>query len=376
MFDYAELGFKSIEKAEKFINGANQLWYLWIRSEDTITMYFFADIIEKLYKEKYITKNDLYELSEQEIINIIKNCPDKKLSNLFKEFMKCNTFVDCEEYRKDKFIVEGIKMLEEAINENASIDLIVIREGMDLSNLISNVIPKNNIDSGMKSKNIIDAISKIKSITVTEKVFDTLTDVVSPQGVLAVINKRGIINQATENNNASEIGDKIKETENVKIDTTADYILALDGIQDPGNLGTIIRTADSANLKQIIVSKNTVDAYSPKVIRSTMGAIYRVNIIGVENLEVILKNLQKDGFKVVVTSLDTNNSIYDISYNKSIVVIGNEANGVSKEVQELADERVKIPMLGKTESLNAAVATGIMIYEYVRRKNETSSTKS
>lgn len=274
-----------------------------------------------------------------------------------------------KKYRKDKFIVEGIKMLEEAINENASIDLIVIREGMDLSNLISNVLYKNDADSGVKSKNIIDEISKIKSITVTEKVFDTLTDVVSPQGVLAVINKRenGIINQATENNNASEIGDKIKETENVKIDTTTDYILALDGIQDPGNLGTIIRTADSANLKQIIVSKNTVDAYSPKVIRSTMGAIYRVNIIEVENLEWTLKDLQKDGFKVVVTSLDTNNSIYDISYNKSIVVIGNEANGVSKEVQELANERVKIPMLGKTESLNASVATGIMIYEYVRK---------
>ena len=283
-----------------------------------------------------------------------------------------------KKYRKDKFIVEGIKMLEEAINENASIDLIVIREGMDLSNLISNVLYKNDADSGVKSKNIIDAISKIKSITVTEKVFNTLTDVVSPQGVLAVINKRenGIINQATENNNASEIGDKIKETENVKIDTTTDYILALDGIQDPGNLGTIIRTADSANLKQIIVSKNTVDAYSPKVIRSTMGAIYRVHIIEVENLEETLKDLQKDGFKVVVTSLDTKKSIYDISYDKSIVVIGNEANGVSKEVQELANERVKIPMLGKTESLNASVATGIMIYEYVRRKNETNSTKS
>lgn len=283
-----------------------------------------------------------------------------------------------KKYRKDKFIVEGIKMLEEAINENASIDLIVIREGMDLSNLISNVLYKNDADSGVKSKNIIDAISKIKSITVTEKVFDTLSDVVSPQGVLAVINKRenGIINQATENNNASEIGDKIKETENVKIDTTTDYILALDGIQDPGNLGTIIRTADSANLKQIIVSKNTVDAYSPKVIRSTMGAIYRVHIIEVENLEETLKDLQKDGFKVVVTSLDTKKSIYDISYDKSIVVIGNEANGVSKEVQELANERVKIPMLGKTESLNASVATGIMIYEYVRRKNETNSTKS
>ena len=271
-----------------------------------------------------------------------------------------------KKYRKDKFIVEGIKMLEEAINENASIDLIVIREGIDLRSVISNVLPKNNADSGIKSKNILDVISKIKNITVTRKVFDTLTDVVSPQGVLAVINK----NKKVINSDSNII------SKNNEIDTTADYILALDDIQDPGNLGTIIRTADSANLKQIIVSKNTVDAYSPKVIRSTMGAIYRVHIIEVENLEVTLKDLQKGGFKVVVTSLDTKNSIYDISYNKSIVVIGNEANGVSKEVQELANEKVKIPMLGKTESLNAAVATGIMIYEYVRRKNETNSTKS
>ena len=273
-----------------------------------------------------------------------------------------------KKYRKNKFIVEGIKMLEEAINENASIDLIVIREGMDLSNLISNVIPKNNIDSGMKSKNIIDAISKIKSITVTEKVFDTLTDVVSPQGVLAVINKRGIINKATENNNASEIGDKIKETENVKIDTTADYILALDGIQDPGNLGTIIRTADSANLKQIILSKNSADPYNTKVVRSTMGGIFRVNIIEVDNLEETLKQTQKNGFKVMVTVLDTQKSIFDANYNKKVIVIGNEANGISKAIQNIADEKVKIPMLGKTESLNASVAAGVMIYEYVRRK--------
>ena len=228
-----------------------------------------------------------------------------------------------KKFRKDKFIVEGIKMLEEAINENADIDLIVLREGTSIQK----------------------DISQFKNIVVTEKVFSTLTDVVSPQGVLAIINKKS----------------------DIEIDKLADYILALDGIQDPGNLGTIIRTADSANLKQIIVSKNTADSYSPKVIRSTMGAIYRVNIIEVENLVETLKELQKNKFNIITTSLNTNNSIYDISYNKSVVVIGNEANGVSKEVQDMADYKVKIPMLGKTESLNASVATGIMIYEYVRR---------
>lgn len=227
-----------------------------------------------------------------------------------------------KKYRKEKFLVEGIKMLKEAIQENANIDLIIVKEKM-----------KIDID-----------ISKYRSVEVSEKLFNTLTDVVTPQGVLAVVNKN------TNNN----------------IDYTANYIMALDGIQDPGNIGTIIRTLDSANLKQLIVSKNTVDCYSPKVVRSTMGAIYRVNIIEVDDLKYTLEEIKESGFEIVTTSLQTEKSIYDITYNKKIVVIGNEANGVSKEIENISDCRVKIPMLGKTESLNASVAAGIMIYEYVR----------
>lgn len=101
----SELGFKSIEMAEKFIDGASELWSLWISSEDTITMYFFADIIKKMHNEKYITKKDLYELSEQQIINLIKNSENEKISKAFNKFMKCNNFIDCEEYKEDKFCV-------------------------------------------------------------------------------------------------------------------------------------------------------------------------------------------------------------------------------------------------------------------------------
>ena len=160
--------------------------------------------------------------------------------------------------------------------------------------------------------------------------------------------------------------EKKKGTE--QIDYNDDIIVALDGIQDPGNLGTILRTVDSANLKQIILSKNSADPYNPKVVRSTMGAIFRVNIIEAENLAEILKEIKKHSFDVVVTSLETEESIYNLEYKNKIIVIGNEANGVSKEIQEIADKKVKIPMLGKTESLNASVATGIMVYEYVRGK--------
>ena len=99
-----------------------------------------------------------------------------------------------------------------------------------------------------------------------------------------------------------------------------------------------------------------------------MGATFRVNVIECENLKETLKQTQKNGYKIMCTSLDAKHSIYKTEYIKKVIVIGNEANGVSKEIQEMADEKVIIPMLGKTESLNASVATGIILYEYVRQK--------
>ena len=144
--------------------------------------------------------------------------------------------------------------------------------------------------------------------------------------------------------------------------------MILDDIQDPGNMGTILRTADSLNMKQIIVSKDCADAYNPKVVRSTMGAIFRINIIESDNLVKTIKEMKKHKIKVMATSLETSKSMYDISYEKTAIVIGNEANGVEKEILELADEKIKIPMPGKTESLNASVATAVILYEAMRNK--------
>ena len=122
-----------------------------------------------------------------------------------------------------------------------------------------------------------------------------------------------------------------------------------------------------------MVSKDTADAFNPKVVRSTMGAIFRVKIIECEDLKQTLKEVQKHNFKLVVTSLQTSKSFYDVDYSKKVIIIGNEANGVEKQIQDIADYKVKIPMLGKTESLNAAVSTGIMLYENVRQKIATGS---
>lgn len=259
----------------------------------------------------------------------------QRISSKDNEFIKHVKKLKDKKYREqsNEYVIEGIKLVEEAINENAKIKQIVICEECTKTQEIS--------------KKLMYEIASFDCIYVTENVFNNITEVKNPQGILAVIER--------------------KNSEN-EINYNEDIIVALDGIQDPGNLGTILRTVDSIGLKQILVSKETADVYNPKVVRSTMGAIFRVKVIECEDLEKTLKEIKKHKYEIVVTSLQTNESIYDIEYNKKVIVIGNEANGVSKEILDLADVKVKIPMLGKTESLNASVATGIMLYEYVRQK--------
>lgn len=240
-----------------------------------------------------------------------------------------------KKYRDEsnEYVVEGVKLVEEAVKENAKIKQIIVCE--DTTRTYE--IPTH----------IMLEIAKYECISVSDKIFNIITQVTNPQGIMAIIEKNA---------------------QNAKIDYTQDIIVVLDDVQDPGNLGTILRTVDSIGLNQIIVSKGTADAFNSKVVRSTMGAIFRINIIQSDDLVATIKEIKKHKFKVIATSLQTNDSIYDIAYKKSAIIIGNEANGVSQEVMETADKKVKIPMLGKTESLNAAVATGVMLYEYVRQK--------
>ena len=240
-----------------------------------------------------------------------------------------------KKYRDEsnEYVVEGVKLVEEAVKENAKIKQIIVCE--DTTRTYE--IPTH----------IMLEIAKYECISVSDKIFNIITQVTNPQGIMAIIEKNA---------------------QNAKIDYTQDIIVVLDDVQDPGNLGTILRTVDSIGLNQIIVSKGTADAFNSKVVRSTMGAIFRIKIIEVENLAQAIKEMRKHHFKLMVTSLQTKNSIYDIDFYKKIIVIGNEANGVSKEIQDMADEKAKIPMLGRTESLNASVAAGVVMYEYLRQK--------
>ena len=239
-----------------------------------------------------------------------------------------------KKYRQQygEYVVEGLKLIKEAINENAKISKIIICESEDNTEMIENHLRYE--------------IARFDCVLVPHNIFKTLSDVETPQGIMAIIEK----------SHASK-----------KIDFNTYIIVALDDVQDPGNLGTILRTIDSIGLKQVLVSKNTVDCYNSKVIRSTMGAIFRVNVIECDDLCNTLTLTKNNGFKIMVTSLKAKKSIYDVKYQKKVIVVGNEANGVSESVIKLADEKLIIPMRGKTESLNVAVATGVILYEYVRQ---------
>ena len=144
------------------------------------------------------------------------------------------------------------------------------------------------------------------------------------------------------------------------------HILALDNIQDPGNLGTIIRSAVAFNIDTIILSQNTVDLYNSKVLRSTQGMIFNINIV-VSDLEKEIKELKNKNYKILTTKVDGGKLIKNIEKKeKFVIIIGNEGNGVSEQLQQLSDEYIYIKMNEKCESLNAAIATSIILYELSR----------
>ncbi len=250
-----------------------------------------------------------------------------KDNELVKRVKKLNEKKYRDEY--GEFIIEGTRMINEALEENAKIKKVLISESFD-------------------NQDVLDKIKNQEVALVSSHIFESISNVNTPQGILAIVEKPKY--------SADDI------------DYNADNFLLLDNLQDPGNLGTIIRTADSLDYKQIIVSKTTADEFNPKVIRSTMGASFRVKIIRADLKEIISK-MKSLGIKVYATDLAAEKNIYETDFEKSAIVIGNEGNGVSKEVQEVSSDKIKIPMKGRAESLNAAVATSVILYEIYRKEN-------
>ena len=239
-------------------------------------------------------------------ITSLENQLVKKITSLHKKKFR-------DEY--ELFFIEGMKSIKEAINFNQEIEYILYSPDM--------------VEYGLD----------IEGIEVSKEILCKISDTVTPQGIIAVC--------------------KIKE-EKIDVLKGKKKIVYLDKVQDPGNVGTIIRTADAFGIDCVVLSKECADIYSPKVVRSTMGSLFHLPVIR----DVGVEELKKLNMKIYSSSLDGDEE-FKIEDN-SILVIGNEGNGISEETKEITDEFIKIRMPGNAESLNASIAAGILMYEFTK----------
>ena len=231
---------------------------------------------------------------------------------------------------QDVFITEGAKMFQEA--EANRIKEVYVSESF---------YEKGNVRAKLEQCNY-----EILSDEVFKKVSDTQT----PQGVLCVMKQYHYVLE------------DLLQQENP-------LLLLLEDIQDPGNLGTMLRTAEGAGVNGVIMTKGTVDIYNPKTIRSTMGSVYRMPFFYTENLLGVMKELQERNVKLYAAHLKGDKFYHQLEFKGGTAfLIGNEGNGLRDETTRAADVYMKIPMEGKVESLNAAVASAILMYEAARQR--------
>lgn len=235
------------------------------------------------------------------------------------------------------FIVEGIRMFREVPKDR----LMEVYVSEDFWNREQKVVEQ-----------VMEG-TKVQPEILADFVFEYASDTKTPQGILCLVRQKQY--------SMSEI---LKEK-----DGEAPLLIVLDQIQDPGNLGTIVRTAEGAGVTGIVLSQDCVDMYNPKVVRSTMGAAYRVPFCYVEDLEQEVKQMKEAGICTYAAHLEGKNSYDEEDYRTaSAFLIGNEGNGLRDEVAEQAQVYIRIPMKGQVESLNAAVATAILTFEAARQR--------
>lgn len=217
------------------------------------------------------------------------------------------------------FLIEGMHLVEEALKHKAFIKEIIVREGTDYSTL---------------------DVGSIDLFEVTEEIMNAISDTETPQGIAAVCGMTGPSG----------------------INIASAKLLLIDNVQDPGNLGTMIRTADAVGLDAVILGEGCVDLYNGKVIRATQGSLFHIPILE-GDLTVWVKRLNVIGVPVYGTALEGGKPYTEISPQaKFALIVGNEGNGVDPALLQQTDENLYIPIYGKAESLNVSIATGILLY--------------
>lgn len=239
-----------------------------------------------------------------------------------------------ERKKDDIFLVEGIKMYEEAPESS-------IKETYILEETLEKI----------KGTVVAEKLTRTGYETVSRDVFLKMSDTQTPQGILCVVKRPQF------------------EVEKL-LTAEKPLFVVLEDLQDPGNLGTIVRTGEGAGVTAVFMSKNTVDIYNPKTIRATMGSIYRVPHIYIEDMSALLEQLHNAGVETYAAHLQGSNYYDSYSFaGPTAFLIGNEGNGLRKETADKARHYLKIPMEGQVESLNAAIATSLLMYETYRQRS-------
>lgn len=237
---------------------------------------------------------------------------------------------------KGHFFIEGMRFVAEALKEKIHIRYLMVSD---------------TFSTDAASAELLQSIDdKVDCYMLTDSLFASISDTQNPQGILAVLD--------------------LKKEQLEHADLNGGLLVLLDEIKDPGNMGTIIRTADAAGCEGVVVPAGCVDIYNPKVLRATMGSIFHIPVYHCEKIEAAVKIVRENGFKICASHLEGATSIYDADLTGSVaLVIGSESEGIGKETVKAADMLLKIPMPGRAESLNASVAAGIMIFEAARQRN-------
>lgn len=247
--------------------------------------------------------------------------------------------------KERSFVVEGIKLVNEALEYAEVLDVVCAES------LYNEVNSETFSRALLKDNPLLTSRIKTKALIVTDSIFKSISETITPQGVLAVVK------MPSYTINSDFLEKAYKKTGYLKL-------LILENIKDPGNIGTMIRTGEAAGITAIIINKGSADIFNPKVVRSTMGSIFRVPFIYVDDLKKEIKELKKHNIRLYATHLKGENGYKDIKYsNKAGILIGNEARGLSDEITALSDVYVKIPMHGRVESLNASIAAALIMYE-------------
>ena len=234
-----------------------------------------------------------------------------------------------------KFIIEGWKSIEEAIHAGIEIETILYDE-----NRFENITLIHSLKRS--AKEVLSA--KAKEI-------DAISDTVASQGIIAVVPKL-----STD----TKLHSIFKKQ--------SALVVVLDGITDPGNLGTIIRTCDWFGVDALLIGNNSVELYNPKVVRSTMGSLFHFPVSEESDIKDFLVRSRVEKFTIYSTELTNSNDIRQIAFaKKSVIIIGSESHGISKDISAFADSRIFIPQFGKAESLNAAIACGVVL-SHIRLK--------